>query len=103
MRWYKRQMKKQAGRMLAIGDGANDVAMIQVGCLTALGPEGAMDLASSLVARTYVHREGPRKAFLSLAILLLLRRIIRAARVAKISVSCTHGSSCTPYSHGPCS
>ena len=30
MRWYKRQMKKQAGRMLAIGDGANDVAMIQV-------------------------------------------------------------------------
>ena len=30
VRWYKRQMKKQAGRMLAIGDGANDVAMIQV-------------------------------------------------------------------------
>ena len=29
MRWYKRQMKKQAGRMLAIGDGANDVAMLQ--------------------------------------------------------------------------
>lgn len=29
IRWYKRQMRKQAGRMLAIGDGANDVAMIQ--------------------------------------------------------------------------
>lgn len=29
LRWYKRQMRKQAGRMLAIGDGANDVAMIQ--------------------------------------------------------------------------
>ena len=28
-RWYKRQMRNQAGRMLAIGDGANDVAMIQ--------------------------------------------------------------------------
>lgn len=30
LRWYKREMRKQAGRMLAIGDGANDVAMIQV-------------------------------------------------------------------------
>lgn len=30
LRWYRRQMKKQAGRMLAVGDGANDVAMIQV-------------------------------------------------------------------------
>ena len=29
LRWYKREMRKQAGRMLAIGDGANDVAMIQ--------------------------------------------------------------------------
>ena len=29
-KWYKRAMRKQAGRMLAIGDGANDVAMIQV-------------------------------------------------------------------------
>ena len=38
MRWYKRQMKKQAGRMLAIGDGANDVAMIQV---CALLPSGS--------------------------------------------------------------
>ena len=33
-RWYKRQMRNQAGRMLAIGDGANDVAMIQVRCTT---------------------------------------------------------------------
>ena len=31
LRMYKRQMRKQAGRMLGIGDGANDVAMIQVG------------------------------------------------------------------------
>jgi len=30
LRWYKREMRKQSGRMLAIGDGANDVAMIQV-------------------------------------------------------------------------
>ena len=30
LRMYKRQMRKQAGRMLGIGDGANDVAMIQV-------------------------------------------------------------------------
>ena len=42
-RWYKRQMRNQAGRMLAIGDGANDVAMIQVreldfpGCVLGLG------------------------------------------------------------------
>ena len=28
-KWYKRQMRKQAGRMLSIGDGANDVAMLQ--------------------------------------------------------------------------
>ena len=28
-RWYRRQMRKQAGRMLSVGDGANDVAMIQ--------------------------------------------------------------------------
>ena len=29
VRWYRRTMRRQRGRMLAIGDGANDVAMIQ--------------------------------------------------------------------------
>jgi magnesium-transporting ATPase (P-type) len=27
--WYRRSMRRQAGRMLSVGDGANDVAMIQ--------------------------------------------------------------------------
>ena len=41
-KWYKREMRKQTGRMLSIGDGANDVAMLQaadVGVGT-MGKEG---------------------------------------------------------------
>ena len=48
VRWYKRQMKKQAGRMLAIGDGANDVAMIQVGA------DGSAQAACALPAQSYM-------------------------------------------------
>jgi phospholipid-transporting ATPase len=48
-KWYKRAMRKQAGRMLAIGDGANDVAMIQaadVG-IGILGKEGRQAVNNS--------------------------------------------------------
>lgn len=48
-KWYKREMRKQAGRMLAIGDGANDVAMIQaadVG-IGILGKEGRQAVNNS--------------------------------------------------------
>eukprot|EP00884_Botryococcus_braunii_P002411 jgi/Botrbrau1/12170/Bobra.0186s0078.1 len=49
LRWYRGQMKKQAGRMLAIGDGANDVAMIQAADVGVgiMGKEGRQAVNSS--------------------------------------------------------
>ena len=49
LRWYKRQMRKQAGRMLAIGDGANDVAMIQAADIGVgiMGKEGRQAVNNS--------------------------------------------------------
>ena len=49
LRWYKRQMKKQAGRMLAIGEGANDVAIIQAADIGGriMGKEGRQAVNNS--------------------------------------------------------
>jgi phosphoserine phosphatase len=49
LKWYKRAMRKQAGRMLSIGDGANDVAMIQAADVGVgiLGKEGRQAVNNS--------------------------------------------------------
>ena len=65
LRWYKRQMSKQAGRMLSIGDGANDVAMLQAADVGVgiMGKEGRQAVNNSDYAipqfRWRPHRSHP--------------------------------------------